>query len=179
MTPLHHRPQPRIYGCLYYALYALTGDEAWLQYADDISDTRWLARLHDEGAMLLTYYADNILHTPPPPGFWEALRGHIAPQGEGGAATTHLPLLVTVEGLSGLGRRHLVALALPVTSRDDVWVSDSAEDAPREFTFADFLASRYAQASEVAQLLPADVDTYPYQSGAEFVSQADPAPYVM
>lgn len=179
MTPFHHRRQSTIYGCLYHALYALTGDEQWLAHADDISDLRWLSRLHEQGGMLLTYYADNLLHTPAPPGFWEALRGHIAPEGEGDRPTTHLPLLVTIEGLSGLDRRHLVAIALPVEGRDDVWVSDSAADVPQQFAFAEFLTSRYARASEVVQLLPADVDTYPYQSGAEFISQMDPAPYAM
>lgn len=178
MTALHHQRQAHLYGCLYHALHAITGDAAWLAHVDDISEPRWLARIHEQGGVIRTYYADTVTGTPATPAFWHGLRDSIPLAGEDGRRTTHLPLLVTVEGPSGLGR-HLIALCLPVPDRDDVIVSDSARPDLVTLTWDEFLASGYVQASEVQQLLTAQADAYPHESGAEYVSRQDPAPYQM
>ncbi|GGL15792.1 hypothetical protein [Deinococcus radiotolerans] len=178
MTALMHQRQAHLYGCLYHALHAITQDHGWLAHVEDISENRWLARIHDEGGMIRTYYADAITGTPVPPDFWGRLRAAIPPGGEGGAPTTHLPLLVTVDGLSGLGF-HVVALCLPMGSRDDVIISDSARSELLTLTWDDFLGSAYAQATQVQQLITNDLHRYPHESGAEYVSRQDPAPYTM
>lgn len=177
MSPLRHRPQAALYGCMYHALYALTGDEGWLAHVDDFSEPRWLARIQAEGGAVLVYYADLLLDTRTPPMWWDALRAIIPADGQGGRPTTHMPLLATVDGLSG--RRHLVALALPVVGRDDVHISDSALPDLQVLTWAEFQASPYARASRVEQIIPGDLNHYAHQSAAEILSQQDASAYAM
>lgn len=167
MTTLHHRPQRHLYGCMYHAIFAFTGDLHWLEHVDDLSEPRWLSRLHAAGATVLTYYADLMTDTRAAPAFWQKLREHMPEESK------KLPLLVTCDGLGGL--RHLVALEF---HRDgSVAISDSALSGLRAMTFLEFLRSNYSSASMVQQLMTADVDAYPHESGAEFVSRTDSAPY--
>lgn len=177
MSGLHHRPQAALFGCMYHALYALTGDEGWLAHVDDFSEPRWLARIQAQGGTVLVYYADLMLDTRTPRHWWDALRWNIPAEGKGGQATTHMPVLATVDGVSG--RRHVIAVALPVNGRDDVLISDSAAPALQVLTWADFLDSTYARASRVEQLLSADLDAYAHQSAAEYLSGQDAGAYVM
>lgn len=158
---------------MYHALYALSGDEAWLEHAEDVSRLRWLTRLHAAGLGVLTYFTDIVTDQTVPPGFWEALRGPVADP-----AVTHLPLLLTIEGNSGFAR-HVVAVALPVREADPVIVSDSGRDGLLHLTYPEFLASVYGRAYEVEALAPADLELYPFESGAEYASRTDAAPYLM
>lgn len=167
---LYHRSQRHLYGCMYHALYALTGDESWLEHVDDLSEFRWLARLHASDAVLLTYFADQVRDTTTPPEFWDTLRANVKLPD-----IVHLPLLVTIAGRGSFGR-HVVAIALPVAD-DSVWVSDSALDGLRHLSYAEFLQSEFARAYMVQALAPAGVEHYPHESGAEYVSQTDTAPY--
>lgn len=169
MTTLHHRPQRHLYGCMYHAIFAFTGDSHWLEHVDDLSEPRWLSRLHAAGATVLTYYADLMTDTRTKAAFWDKLRQNM-PEG-----SEKLPLLVTCDGLSGM--RHLVALEF---HRDgSVVISDSALSGLRTMTCAEFLDSNYSSASMVQQLMTADVDAYPHESGAEYVSKASPETYRM
>ena len=177
MSGLHHRPQAALFGCMYHALYALTGDESWLEHVDDFSEPRWLARIQAQGCTVLVFFADLMFDTRTPPHWWDALRWNIPAEGKGGQATTHLPVLATVDGVSG--RRHVVAVALPVNGRDDVLISDSAMPDLRVLTWAEFLDSTYARASRVEQLLTADLNAFPHQSAAEYLSGQDAGTYVM
>lgn len=166
---LFHRPQKYLYGCLYHAIFAFTGDEYWLEHIEDFSEPRWLARLAAQGATVLTYYADLMTDTHTTVEFWEKLRDNI-PEG-----TESLPLLITVDGISS--RRHLVAMRLP--RNGDVVISDSALSGLRSMSFQAFLTSNYANASGVQQLLAADVDAYPHESAPEFIARTDASPYQM
>lgn len=170
---LFHRRQKHLYGCLYHALYAVTGNEAWLEHVDDLSELRWLTRLHQDSAVLLTYFADQVQDTTTTPEFWEALRQNVDLPG-----VTHLPLLVTIEGRGGFGR-HVLALALPVSHDDTVEISDSALDGLTYLPYREFLQSEFARAYMVQAAAPADLDAYAHESGAEYVSRTDAAAYQM
>ena len=44
-----HVPQPWPWGCMNYALYALTGDKRILDYAEEASENRFALRMHRLG----------------------------------------------------------------------------------------------------------------------------------
>lgn len=173
---LHHRKQARLYGCAYHALYAVTGEEAWLEHVEDISPQRWHARLHAAGLRVSVWFADLIGNTTTASSFWLGLQ---AMHHGNALGYTHVPLLVTIQGRSSGAARHLVAVGMPVSDADPVFVSDSARPEQLGMTFQKFLASEYAQAFEVETLDTTDLDASPFQSGAVFVSTADPTPYAM
>lgn len=170
---LHHKSQPLLYGCLYHATYAVTGDESWLEHTEDVSQPRWHARLHAAGLMVMTYWSNEVLEQPCPVEFWHELRGRFAAlPGE----HTHIPLLVTVKGLS-VGT-HLVAVALPVREDHPVIISDSAKDTQWEMQLDDFLLSPWAAALAVESLVPTQLDLYPEDPGHLHFTE-DTADYAM
>lgn len=156
---LHHQQQPELYGCLYHALYALTGDPDVLEHVDDLSNARFYARLHGWGLMVITPWAD---YSDPaattPCRFWEAVTSE-HPQ----------PYLLTVATERLPGFRHAVAALVSTRS---VSISDSRHACPFTLTFREFLDSEYAQAFLVEQLLPAELDAYPHEDAHFSVVQA-------
>lgn len=128
---------------------------------DDLSEPRWLSRLHAAGATVLTYYADLMTDTRTTPEFWRLLRANLV--GE------QMHLLVTCDGVSGL--RHLVAVSLRSAEQAHVIISDSASVGLQSMAFDDFVVSCYAQASQVQQLLPADLEAHAEESAADYLAQ--------
>lgn len=156
---LHHRQQPDLYGCLYFAAFALTGDPQVLEHTRDISNARFYARLHSWGLMVITpwsNYAGPDQFTPR--SFWEAL------------TTEHSqPYLLTVAAERTPDHRHACAA---VVSTSTVTISDSRRASRATLTFEEFLDSEYAQAYLVEQLLPADLDAFPHEDAHYSVVQA-------
>ncbi|MFC6592402.1 hypothetical protein ACFP81_10625 [Deinococcus lacus] len=157
---LHHKLQRLSYGCLYHALFAITGDEAWLEHVDDVSQPRWHARLHAAGLMVMTYWSSELIEQPCPAEFWTVLRERFAALP---GVPTHISLLVTVKGLN-VGH-HIVAVALPVSEDHPAIISDSAKNSLWEMPLADFLLSPWAEAYAVESIAPAEVDAYPEDPG--------------
>lgn len=155
---LYHRPQTRLYGCLYHSLYALTGDEHWLEHVEDVSRPRWHARLHAAGLMVMAYWDAELIEQSCPPELWARLREW----GQGQEGFTHIPMLATIHGIRA--GHHIVGLALPVGD-GPVWVSDSARHELQTLTLEEFLSSPYASAYAVEALAPADLNVYPPDPG--------------
>lgn len=150
---LRHRRQPKVWGCIYHALYAVTGDESLLEHADDLSEFRALTRLHALGYGVYTLHAAMFGGAQPTtPEFWREVTAQI-PAGE-----AHV-LLMTVEGVHP-DLRHAVAMAL---CRDEAVISDSALPELIRLSLPDFLETKYARASEVQSVFPLDLDALPVQ----------------
>jgi hypothetical protein len=149
---LHHREQAGLAGCLYHALYAVLGDETLLAHVDDVSDARWLVRVHAAGHVPMTLFADRLGPGVTPPQFWDQLWA--AAQSSASPQT----VLVTVESQRP-GVWHVVAVTLLPSA--EAWISDSAEPALICLDHDTFLGSPYSQAHLVEVLLPADLDAYP------------------
>lgn len=156
---LEHKPQGAPNGCLYHALFAITGDPDVLTFAGDISDARFYSRLAEFGMISLVLYAcPPELARPTDPAFWQHYRDLFTRANTTGAR--FVPLLVTVNGLT---MQHAVAVALPVhrAAGDTVIISDSNAPEPHTLTWEQFTRSEYARANRVEMLGPADVDAYP------------------
>ncbi len=162
---LHHQKQPERFGCLYHALYAITGDERALQYTEDISELRFHARAVQLGYLLLPLYVcDAPLGGRFGMGWWDALRARVP-------AAEPLPVMVSIEQRHDPRVHHVVALCLrhdgPVT------VSDSSADTFLTLDWHTFQASPYARAFRVEGIGTTDVDAYPYESARERLTQLD------
>ncbi|WP_345465399.1 hypothetical protein [Deinococcus carri] len=155
---LQHRQQHGQVGCLYHSLYALLGDEALLEHANDVSAPRYYARLAAAGMLVSSLWCTEPGFSSTPTAFWESLRRRFTAASPGGAA--HAPLLVNIGGATP-GWLHQVAVLLPISPGEDiVHVSDSNFHEPLQFTWDGFLHSDYAQAYRVEMLGPADLDAY-------------------
>lgn len=156
---IYHRPQPALYGCMYYAVYALTGDETLLEHAADVSMGAWISRIVARGASPHTIYATYFdTRIPASRQFWEQARS-LAQQHRLRA----VPLLATIPSTRVHGH-HMVALHLPHRALDMVRISDSALPDVLELSWERFLLSPYAQAVEIVQLVP--LGDYPFEQAA-------------
>lgn len=156
---LYHRQQPELYGCMYHALYAVTGDDAVLQHAHDLSNARFYARIHALGAMVVTAWADFGNHAAVcGPELWRAL-----------VRSQPQTFLLTVPAERLPGHRHLIAVEI---SWAGARISDSRRPAIQAMTFEEFLASPLHQAYLVEQVASADVDDYPYEDAAVGIARA-------
>ena len=154
---LAHEPQTTEVGCMYHALYALTSDPRALTHVDDVSDARFYARLPTLGLLVYPFWVTPATGPTTPPEFWTALREQFA--GTAGAQG-HAPLLVSIPG-STPGWMHAVAVALPLHADGHAVISDSGAPHLQTLTWAQFLASAYAEAHRVEMLGPLDLTAYP------------------
>lgn len=164
---LHHRKQESLWGCIYHALYALTGEESLLEHVTDISDPRALIRLHQLGYALLPLHVVKFAGPcadQADAGLW---RGLVSQLPEGASAL----LAVTVDGFIP-NTQHAIAVEL---SRDEVAVSDSAHHALQLFDLENFLSSRYSRANAIEALMPLDLDAFPAVNAGEELARASAA----
>lgn len=159
---LHHKKQPETWGCIYYSLYALTGEESLLQHAHDLSEPRALLQLHQLGYALLPIHISRLFPVYAPSSIWDRLLEQAGPN-------TFL-LSVTVDGIKP-GTRHAVALEL---GAGKVEVSDSAlPNGPITYIPEQFKLSRYAQALEVSVLMTAELSHHPEVNASEVIQRLE------
>ena len=65
---LYHRKQEQLYGCIYHAAYAVTGDETFLKHVEDVSWVRWRVRMKEAGYVFEPIYCNG--KEPATPSFW-------------------------------------------------------------------------------------------------------------
>lgn len=152
---LAHRQQLGEVGCLYFALYALTGDEQVLEHAADVSDARWQARLAGWGLMPFAFWVTGAAGPPTPPEFWMRQRAQFRESG----GISGAPLLVSILGNSP-DWLHAVAVLLPLDD-SPVAISDSNFPELLFLSWEQFLGSDYARAHRVEMLGPLLLDAYP------------------
>lgn len=153
-TPrLFHRRQLVPYGCMYHSAYALTGDEALLEHACDVSRTRFHANLAQHGYFLRAFHMDWCYYGQMYPAWWEAARA-LRHEALGG-----LGLLLTIDSERLPGYTHMVAARVHRSGL--VMVSDSGKPSAFGLDFDEFLNSPYARAYEVDGLFRADPALYP------------------
>jgi len=155
---LEHARQFNLWGCLYHAAYAITGEGTLLDHVCDLSNPRFYARLHGLGLMSMTLYASTD-QQPTDSLFWEMLRSHGTPQ----------QLLLSIAAVRLPGIQHAVAVEL---TAEGATVSDSRLPALQTFLWPDFLAGPYALAFRVEVLLPAEVDAYPHEDAEQALGRA-------
>jgi hypothetical protein len=152
---LHHQHQTELYGCLYHALYALTGDFSVLEHVRDISNARFYCRLHDMGLFAAA------LHRGPPvkSDFWDRLD-------PGGPHA--LLLTLPAERMEDVGH----AVAVELWPGQSACVSDSKQITHQWFGWEAFLGSPYGHPLSVEVLAVADLSRYPAQDAAQTVGRA-------
>lgn len=159
-VPLYHKIQPEPYGCSYHAAYAILGDETLLDDKRDASPQRFAARLAMRGILRRTLFND-LWEGETKLDFWERLRARLAPD-------SCIPLVVWIKSRSELAEHHAVAVVLHETGR--AWVSDSKRPEILVLTRASFLVSRYSSAQEVTQLVPGDLELFPYVDAVQVMA---------
>ena len=147
---LHHRKQTERWGCIYHALYAVTGDASLLEYASDISEPRARIRLHHLGYTLLPVLEPDWTR------YAEILR-------DGDA----VHCILTISGICP-GATHAVALEL---SGDGVTLSDSATPGLQRLTHTQFQLSRYASPLLTEMLIPLKLDAFPVQDAGQALNE--------
>ena len=162
---LHHERQTRPYGCLYHAVYALTGDRRWLEdeYVNEFSNFRFLCNLAERRHTLFPVYVNNMDdHTPVPDGWWDTLKARLT------AADEYAELLVAIQSTQHPKLHHAVALILHPTG--GVRISDSNQPAVVDLSWSDFLASPYARTLRVEVLIALDRDLYESENAADIMT---------
>ena len=152
---LHHTPQPWPWGCQYYALYSLVGDEQLLADVTEANSIRFDERARALGYYLNYLYAEATCTVAMPESVWQGLlggaEGVAALQGNVGLFLISVRLHKTRYVL------HTVGLALRAVSDTElaVQVFDPSAAGEKEYpSLAAFLASPYGQVYELKQVLP-------------------------
>ncbi|WP_027480537.1 hypothetical protein [Deinococcus pimensis] len=168
---LWHRKQAERFGCIYHALYAITGDEGVLAHVGDISEARMRTRMTKLGLFTMPVFANHGDFTDATPrAFWDTYREMFAHDEPG-----HAYLLLSVPSRRVANNWHAVAVKLPNLAADTVEVSDSSEDDVLVYTWPEFLASWYAHAHVVESVHVADLSLYPFEDARARLAEADRA----
>lgn len=156
MYPLHlqHTPQPFPWGCQYYSLYSLLGDERILEDVTECNAIRFDERARDLGYFLCYVYCECTCTLPMPEAVWQHMFG-------GAAGVEWLRgnvglFLIDVRSPRHLSVMHTVGIALRAVSESElaVQVFDPSAAGEKEFcTLADFLASPYGKVYGLKQVL--------------------------
>ncbi len=158
--PLLWHTRQEMFGCLWHAAYACTGEPVFLLHTDELSNERFLVLAAHYGWLERNWW--NMAHTENPCD-WEAL------------AST-----IPASSMNGLGYRrfycawrtgkmlHAFGLLFPSNPEYPHFVSDSlrqgiAVSKNRD----DFKKSPYARAFLVSELLQADLDLYPRKTARD------------
>lgn len=166
---LHHTPQPWPWGCQYYSLYSLVGDERLLDDVTEANGIRFDERARELGYLFQYLYAEGTCTVPMPEQVWHKLlggaEGVTALQGNVGL------FLVGVRSHKHRDVLHTVGLAFRAVSDNElaVQVFDPAAAGEKEYaTLAAFLASPYGQVYELKQVLDlAQMDLMPRAYGPD------------
>jgi hypothetical protein len=152
---LKHTPQPWPWGCQYYSLYSLVGNDSLLADVTEANSIRFDERARELGYYLSYVYSDCTCTAYMPEAAWQKALGGTdgvaALQGNVGAFLIGLP--------SPKNRRimHTVGIAMRAVSDSElaVQVFDPAAAGEKEYaTLADFLASPYGKVYDLKQVLP-------------------------
>ena len=152
---LKHTPQPWPWGCQYYSLYSLLGDERILADVTEANSIRFDERARELGYYLSYVYADCTCTVLMPESVWQKALG-----GADGVAALQGNIgvfLLSVRSPKHQGIMHTVGLALRAVSEAELaaQVFDPSAAGEKEFcTLADFLASPYGQVYDLKQVLP-------------------------
>ena len=151
---LQHTPQPFPWGCQYYSLYSLLGDERILADVTESNGHRFEERARELGYFFSRLYTECSLTVPMPASVWKKLFGGVTGvevlQGNVG------PFLIDVHSPRARHVMHTVAIALRAASDSElvVQVFDPSAAGEKEFcTLADFLASPYGKVYGLKQVL--------------------------
>ncbi len=155
---LHHRKQAQRWGCMYHAIYALTGDEALLEQVDDISLPRWFCAIHQQGLIASPLYAhhENIAGERE----WDLVSMLLMCTG------THR-LLMCIDSLTRPGSRHQIAVVADFDQMKAV-VSDSTADGIQVMDWEAFRAGPYARAYEVLWIGEAHLHDYAFDHRSNY-----------
>lgn len=174
---LRHTPQPFPWGCQYYSLYSLLGDERILDDVTECNSTRFEERARELGYFLYRIYADVTCTVPMPAGLWEKLFG--GPEGIERLQGFEVPFLIDTDSLRIRGVNHTVGITLTGVRAADtnysdadfirVEVFDPGAAGVKSFTLAEFLASPYGRVYELKQVMPLEGfdDLFPKHFGPD------------
>jgi hypothetical protein len=167
---LQHTPQPFPWGCQYYSLYSLVGNDTLLSDVTECNAMRFDERARELGYFLSYAYCECTCTVPMPEAVWQKIFGGTAGvewlQGRVG------PFLIDVRSPRHRSVMHTVGIALRAVSETEIAVQvfDPSAAGEKEFcTLADFLASPYGQVYSLKQVLwLADIDdVLPKQFGPD------------
>lgn len=159
---LRHIPQPFPWGCQYYSLYALLGDERILTDVTECNSTRFEERARELGYFLHRIYADTTCTVPMPGVLWDKIFG--GPEGVARLGGFEVPFIIDIDSLRIRGVNHTVAITLTGRQGD----SGCADDCNISFRVFDpgaagekvfdslgaFLDSPYGKVYELKQVMP-------------------------
>lgn len=159
---LQHTPQPFPWGCQYYSLYALVGDERILADVTECNSTRFEERARELGYYLHRIYADTTCTVPMPSVLWDKIFG--GSEGVARLGGFEVPFIIDTDSLRIRGVNHTVGLTMTGRQEDggcpgDGYISFRVFDpgAAGEKVFDSlgaFLDSPYGRVYELKQVMP-------------------------
>ncbi|MDJ0367398.1 hypothetical protein QMK33_19795 [Hymenobacter sp. H14-R3] len=159
---LQHTPQPFPWGCQYYALYALLGDERLLEDVTECNSTRFEERARELGYLLHRIYADTTCTVPMPAVLWDKIFG--GAEGAARLAGFEVPFIIDINSLRHRDVFHTVGLTMTGhqaesecfdESRISFRVFDPAAAGEKVFdSLGSFLDSAYGKVYELKQVMP-------------------------
>lgn len=164
MYPLYlqHTRQPYPWGCQYYALYSLLGDERILEDVTECNSTRFEERARDLGYLLHRVYADTTCTVPMPAVLWEKIFG--GAEGVARLGGFEVPFIIDTNSLRHCGVFHTVGITMTGHAAESECFDDSrisfkvfdpgAAGEKVYESLGDFLASPYGKVYELKQVMP-------------------------
>jgi hypothetical protein len=159
---LKHTPQPFPWGCQYYSLYALLGDERILEDVTECNSTRFEERARELGYFLHRIYADCTCTVPMPDVLWDKL--FLGAEAVARLKGFEVPFILDINSLRHRGVFHTVGITMtghPAESEcyDDSRISfrvfDPAAAGEKVFdSLGAFLDSPYGKVYELKQVMP-------------------------
>jgi len=143
---LQHTPQPSPWGCQYYALYSLVGDERILADVTEASPNRFNTLMAELGYHLHPLWVDQTSNCPTTPAWWAKVLSWDATGYCAGDAVGITPLLLHLPthcaGAAVLGKPGLPVVVFDPTQPEQL----------RFETLADFSTSTYGQCIMVSEV---------------------------
>jgi hypothetical protein len=159
---LQHTPQPWPWGCQYYALYSLLGDERILADVTECNSTRFEERARELGYFLHRVYADTTCTVPMPSVLWDKLFG--GSEGVARLGGFEVPFLIDTNSLRHRGVFHTIGLTMTGCQVEggcegDCYIRfrvfDPGAAGEKEFdSLGAFLDSPYGRVYELKQVMP-------------------------
>ena len=148
---LDNKRQPFPWGCQYYALYSLVGDERILADTSECSDGRFRLQMAQLGYHLHPAWVDQTDTYTTTPEWWrKVVTTEDVERYADAPSLTAIPMLVDVRSTGFAGVAHRVGIAVLAKPGLPVLVFDPAQDEKQEFeTLEDFIASPYSQCFHV------------------------------
>lgn len=152
---LQHTRQPFPWGCQYYSLYSLLGDERILEDVTECNSTRFEERARDLGYFLHRIYADCTCTVPMPGVLWDKL--FVGPEAVARLGGFEVPFIIDTNSRRHPGVFHTVGLTM--TGHEDgvitVRVFDPAAAGEKVYpSLGHFLNSAYGKVYELKQVMP-------------------------